>query len=198
MRHWNILGDSTEILKVIFEKQKQFSKRIVQWYHTWYVRRLPVQDYSFGYNKTFVLTKNMCGSWKIWSIFNYVTACDRSDDLLSSQPVWAPLTCHDFSNVNPIRNYSQTWVIYTDDLLSIKTILFDILDFWCQLEEIRFVKRLFETSHVRFIHKNFSVLITTPLDQIELNVLWKEACQATAKPADIVLETWFEEYPTPP
>ena len=29
MRHWHILGDSTEILKGIFEKQEQFSKRIV-------------------------------------------------------------------------------------------------------------------------------------------------------------------------
>jgi len=29
MRHWNILGDSTEILKGIFEKQERFSKRIV-------------------------------------------------------------------------------------------------------------------------------------------------------------------------
>jgi len=28
-RHWNILGDSNEILKGIFEKQKQFSKNIV-------------------------------------------------------------------------------------------------------------------------------------------------------------------------
>jgi len=29
MRHWNILGDFFEILKGIFEKQEQFSKRIV-------------------------------------------------------------------------------------------------------------------------------------------------------------------------
>jgi len=29
IRHWNILGDSIEILKGIFEKQEQFSKRIV-------------------------------------------------------------------------------------------------------------------------------------------------------------------------
>ena len=56
----------------------------------------------------------------------------------------------------------------------------------------------FETSHVRFIHANFSVLITTPLDQIQQNLLRKEICQTTAKPADIVLQTWFEEYPTPP
>jgi len=39
-------------------------------------------------------------------------------------------------------NVNRTCFIYTYDLLSIKTILFDILDFWCQLEEIRFVKRL--------------------------------------------------------
>jgi len=35
-----------------------------------------------------------------------------------------------------------TWVIYLKNVLSIKTILFDILDFWCQLEVIRFVKTL--------------------------------------------------------
>jgi len=45
----------------------------------------------------------------------------------------------------------------------------------------------FEKSHVRFIHENFSVLITTPLDQIQKNLLRKETCQTTAKPADIVL-----------
>ena len=93
------------------------------------------------------------------------------------------------------ENQCRTWVIFTYDLLSIKTILFDIWDFWCQLEEIRFVKRLFETSHVRFIHDNFSVLITALLDQIQQNLLWKETCQTTAKPADIVLETSCEEYP---
>jgi len=37
---------------------------------------------------------------------------------------------------------SWTWVIYHKNVLSIKTILFDILDFWCQLEVIRFVKTL--------------------------------------------------------
>ena len=56
----------------------------------------------------------------------------------------------------------------------------------------------FETSHGRFIYENFSVLITTQLDLIQQNLLRKETCQSTAKPADIILETWFEEYPTPP
>ena len=55
----------------------------------------------------------------------------------------------------------------------------------------------FKTSHARFIHENFSVLITTPLDQIQQNLFRKEPCQTTAKPADIVLQTWFENYPTP-
>jgi len=32
------------------------------------------------------------------------------------------------------------------------------------------------------------VLITTPLDQIQQNLLRKETCRTTAKPADIVLE----------
>jgi len=43
-----------------------------------------------------------------------------------------------------------------------------------------------ETSHVRFIRENFSVLITTPLDQIQQNLLRKETCQTMAKPPDIV------------
>jgi len=38
--------------------------------------------------------------------------------------------------------YEWTWVIYVNNVLSIKTILFDILDFWCQLEEIQFAKTL--------------------------------------------------------
>jgi len=42
------------------------------------------------------------------------------------------------------------------------------------------------------------VLIITPLDQIQQNLLRKETCQTTAKPADIVLETSFEKYSTPP
>jgi len=50
-------------------------------------------------------------------------------------------------------------------------------------------EKTFETSHVRFIHENFSVLITTPLDEIQQNLLRKETCQTTAKPADIVLQT---------
>ena len=33
-----------------------------------------------------------------------------------------------------------TWITYINNVLSIKTILFDILDFWCQLVVIRFVK----------------------------------------------------------
>ena len=46
----------------------------------------------------------------------------------------------------------------------------------------------FETSHVGFIHENFSVLITTLLDQIQQNLLRKKTCQTTAKPVDIVLQ----------
>ena len=50
-------------------------------------------------------------------------------------------------------------------------------------------KNIFETSHVWFIHENFSVLITSPLDHFQQNLLRKETCQTTAKPADIVLQT---------
>jgi len=39
-------------------------------------------------------------------------------------------------------NHWWTWVIQINNVLSIKTILFDILDFRCQLQEIRLVKTL--------------------------------------------------------
>jgi len=96
------------------------------------------------------------------------------------------------------EHHGWTWVIYINNVLLIKTILFDILEFWCQLEEIRFVKTLSKRCMFVSFMKNFSVLITTPLDQIQQNLLRKETCQTTVKPADIILETWFEEYPTPP
>jgi len=41
-----------------------------------------------------------------------------------------------------LESRHRTWITYIYDVLSIKTILFDILDFWCQLEEIQFVKTL--------------------------------------------------------
>ena len=39
-------------------------------------------------------------------------------------------------------NTNVTWVTYISNVLSNKTILFDVLDFWCQLVVIRFVKTL--------------------------------------------------------
>ena len=41
-----------------------------------------------------------------------------------------------------VFNGKWTWVTYISNILSNKTILFDILDFWCQLVVIRFVKTL--------------------------------------------------------
>jgi len=43
--------------------------------------------------------------------------------------------------------------------------------------------------HIHFIHENFNVLIITPLDQIQQNLLRKETFRTMAKPADIVLQT---------
>jgi len=42
----------------------------------------------------------------------------------------------------PLFCACEIWVINMNKLQSNKTILFDILDFWCQLEVIRFVKTL--------------------------------------------------------
>ena len=58
--------------------------------------------------------------------------------------------------------------------------------------------KTFETSHVRFIHKLFQRIDHYTAWLNSTNLLRKETCQTMAKPADIVLETWFEEYPTPP
>ena len=59
-----------------------------------------------------------------------------------------------------------TWVLYINYVLSIndsfrysKLLMSTCSDSICE--------NTFETSHVRFIHENFSVLITTPLDQIQ-------------------------------
>ena len=41
-----------------------------------------------------------------------------------------------------VCNEKWTWVSYISNVLSNKTIFFDILDFWCQLVVIRFVKTL--------------------------------------------------------
>jgi len=124
-----------------------------------------------------VSNKNTCRSSLI---FSHGTAGFRFVDIHSGKMSFWPLTYHAFCNVNPTWNQCKNWVFYTYNLLSIKTILFDILDLWCKIEEIRFVKSFFETSHVCFIHDNFSVLITTPLDQIQQNLLWKET--EAAKP----------------
>jgi len=52
--------------------------------------------------------------------------------------IWRHCTCwHSFYVLKV-----WTWIIYLSNVLSIKTILFDILDFWYQLVVIRFVKTL--------------------------------------------------------
>jgi len=43
---------------------------------------------------------------------------------------------------NTVKLQNWTWVTYISNVLSNKKILFDILDFWCQLVVIRFVKTL--------------------------------------------------------
>jgi len=48
----------------------------------------------------------------------------------------------DNRNTVSVFNESEIWVTYINNVLSNKTILFDILDFWCQLVVIRFVKTL--------------------------------------------------------
>jgi len=170
----------------------------MNWILIYWILGFSYTEFFFEQNMRFVSTKNTFGSWKISFTFSHGTAGSWSVDLHNRNMSLFLLSYYAFCNVNPSWNQRGNWVFHTHDLLSIKKVLFNILDFWCQLEEFRFLKRLFETSHVRFIHGKFSVLITTPLDQFKKKLMWKETCQTTAKPADIVLETWFEEYPTPP
>ena len=47
-----------------------------------------------------------------------------------------------FCRISHFESYQWTWVIHINNVLSIEKILFDILDFWCRIEEIRFVKTL--------------------------------------------------------
>ena len=97
-----------------------------------------------------------------------------------------------------LESRHRTWITYIYDVLSIKTILFDILDFWCQLEEIQFVKTLskrrmfvsfMKISACRLLHR-----------LIKFNkICWEKRpahCPPTAKHADIVLQRWIEEYLT--
>jgi len=66
-----------------------------------------------------------------------------SSNVITTEPCRNP-------DVDPILTFRKwTWIIYIYDVLSIKTILFDILDFWYQLEKIRFVKTL--SKHRMFV-----------------------------------------------
>ena len=69
----------------------------------------------------------------------------------SLEPIWGP-SDSEIDVITTWRHYifwhsfyvfeEWTWVTYISNVLSIKTIFFDILDFWCQLVMIRFVKTL--------------------------------------------------------
>ena len=118
--------------------------------------------------------------------FRFGTTCDNDWAvlyILSHIPFWK-------LPMNLGYSYQQRIINRKDSFRYFRLLMSNWRDSICE--------NTFETSHVRFIHENFSVLITTPPDQIEQNLLRKETCQTTAKPADIVLQTWFEEYPTPP
>jgi len=70
----------------------------------------------------------------------FVPGGNRCVDLRDLRSTWLPpvgIVWHSFS-----VSQEWTWVTYFINVLSNKTILFDILDFWCQLVVIRFVKTL--------------------------------------------------------
>ena len=56
----------------------------------------------------------------------------------------------------------------------------------------------FETFHVRVIHLKIKYFITTQIEKIRQNLLWKETYVAPGKAAAIVLKAWVQRYPSGP
>ena len=71
------------------------------------------------------------GSW--WESISGCS-CSQVDNITTTHALW-------YDTVS-VCNDIEIWVTYINNVLSNKTILFDILDFWCQLVVIRFVKTL--------------------------------------------------------
>jgi len=108
-------------------------------------RKLWASSQFFGQNKTSASHKNMCAA-----------RCTHENSIIHHMyPMGFDLMTFrvevfhdDYRAVMqilmqiPFETKEWTWVIYINNVLSIKTILFHILDFWCQLEQIRFVKTL--------------------------------------------------------
>ena len=142
---------------------------------------------------TFASHKNMCVLNRTWGKCH---RCPLGLDLSTyryGKLSWVPLSYIVYSDADPISSFNDELGLFIST-----TSFFRYFRLLMSIWRDPICENTFETSHVRFIHENFSVLITTPLDQIQQNLFRKENCQTTVKPADIVLETWFEEYPTPP
>ena len=102
------------------------------------------QDYSwfFGQNIIFALSKKMSMCRRTHDLTLQVPHGNRCENLqgqkLARDGVLTQFPCFDW-----------TWITYIKKVLSIKTILFDNLDLWCQLEVIRFLKTL--SKHCMFV-----------------------------------------------
>jgi len=138
----------------------------------------------FGQNMRLVSTKNTCRSS---FIFKHGTAWFRFVDLHSGNMSFLPLSYHAFCNVNLTWNQCESWVFYIYDLLSIKMILFDILDVWCQFEEIRFVK-IFRNVACSFHSWKFQRVDYYTAWSNWTKKMWKETEAAKPRP---ILETLF-------
>jgi len=81
----------------------------------------------------------LCEEWW-WKLvgFSWETICGPSGSEIDMITTWQH--CMSWHSFYVLEEW--TWVTYISNVLSIKTILFDILDFWCQLVVIRFVKTL--------------------------------------------------------
>jgi len=92
---------------------------------------------------TFASPKNTCamGSPQENSVIGFPRVSIWRPSDMESIVMTTELCCIFWSRSN-FDCHKGTWVINMKNVLPIKTILFDILDFWCQLEEIRFVKTL--------------------------------------------------------
>ena len=96
-------------------------------------------DHEDGHeDKTADRKKNMCANI-IGAVLLYLKKSHlRSSKRYQKRQIVYINPCH----IVPLFCENEIWVTNMNTVQSNKTILFDILDFWCQLEVIRFVKSL--------------------------------------------------------
>jgi len=144
-----------------------------------------------------ITQKHMCDEWDLWKNFHMfhlaldLTTCRSKSKVIINELYDIFCGRSHFENVELNLGYShlRSVIDQNDSFRYFRLLMSTWRDSICE--------NTFETSHVRFIHENFSVLITALLDQIQQNLLRKETCQTTANPADILFDViWRIPNPT--